>query len=206
MDTPPAIAFTPLLHRMTWLYTYCALLVIRFARNGIEGALRHLIGVGFHEVEWNEYLTRRNNFGDSQLQVGDASSARYHVHPVVRLQFQSLGVTRVHLQPRVGRHSFKDRDLSSLCARVPVLNRASGIEHEWKFAVRLFGEGLPLDAEQIRLAVFGLKVAVAVQASRGYLGCSRRKWPLYAAAFLDHLVIHSRVIAEPSRRHLLPLF
>jgi len=68
----------------------------------------------------------------------------------MRFQFQRLCVTGVHLQPRIRRHAFEDRDLACLRTRVPVLNGSASIEDERKLLVWLFGKRAPLNAEKLR--------------------------------------------------------
>src|SRR5437867_12094843 len=86
-----------------------------------------------------------------------------------------------------------------------MLNGASGVEHKRKLAVRLLGEGLPFNTEKFRSAVVCLEFAVGVEARRGHFRRSRWERPLHAAIFFDEVIAQSRVVTEPSRRHLLPL-
>src|SRR5207237_660362 len=82
-------------------------------------------------------LPRRDNLRNTKLYAFHASTRRNHVDAVMRLQSERLRVPWIHLQPRVWREPFEDRNVSCFRARMPMLDGAAGIQHERKVRVRL---------------------------------------------------------------------
>src|SRR5947207_9914243 len=112
-------------------------------------------------MKGHEHLAGCDDLRHAQFDTVNGSAPGDDTHSVMRFQFQRLGVARVHLQPRVGRHSLKDWNLSSFSARVPVFNRASCIEHKWELAVWLLRKWFPFNTEKSGFAIFGLKFSVS---------------------------------------------
>ena len=84
---------------------------------------------------------------------------------------------------------------------MPVLDGASGIEHERELRIRLFGERFPRHWNEPGTAVFGLEAAVGIETTRRTrIRRALGKRPLDAAVLLDRLVRHTRVVAEAARR------
>src|SRR5438046_1304077 len=123
----------------------------------------------------------------------------------MRPERQFLRVLRIHLQPCVRRHPLENRYLTGLGARVPVLDRASSIENEREFVVRLFRKRFPLDAEQLGSAVLCLKTPVRVKTARDDFLRTMRKRPLDSSMLLDEVIAHPGVVAESSGGNSLPL-
>src|SRR5688500_19251291 len=53
------------------------LLVVRLARERVEGALRHLVGVRLGVVERHEHMSGRDGLGDPHFDAADASAPRH---------------------------------------------------------------------------------------------------------------------------------
>src|SRR6266700_3132364 len=126
-------------------------------------------------MKWHEDLAWRDDLRHAQFDTVHGPAPGDDTDSVMRFQFQRLRIARVHLQPGVGRHPFKNGNLPSLSACVPVFNGASGIEHKRKLAVRLFRKRLPFNAEEFGFAVISLEFSVSVEARRSDLGSARRE-------------------------------
>src|SRR6185437_10488471 len=107
---------------------------------------------------------RSDDLGDTKFETLHAPATGNHVHTVMRLELECLRVTRVHFKPCVRRHALEDWNFPGLRARVPMFDGSSGVQHKRELAVGLFREGLPFNAEQLCLAVFGLEFTVRVKA------------------------------------------
>src|SRR5436309_2903159 len=202
-----APAYAPILWSdLRPLDTHGALLVIGLARNRIEGTLRHLIGICLGVVKGHEDLTRRDDLRNAKLDAFHAPPSRNHVDVVMRLQSERLRVPWIHLQPRVWREPFEDRNVSCFRARMPMLDGAACIQHERKVRVRLLRKGFPLDREKPRFSILRRESTVGVEPRRLYFRGAGRIRPLNPAVALDKLVCEPGVIAEAARRNPLPLF
>src|SRR5207249_10776122 len=84
----------------------------------------------------------------------------------MRLQAERLRVAWIHLQPRVWREPFEDRNVSCFRARMPMLDGAACIQHERKVRVRLLRKGFPLDREKPRLSILRRESTVGVEPRR----------------------------------------
>ena len=92
------------------LYAHGALLVVRFARDGIERALRHLVGVALDKVKRQEDLARRDDFGNAQFHSAHTTARRNHFNAIVGFQVQISRIAWIHLEPGARRHPLQDRD------------------------------------------------------------------------------------------------
>src|SRR3954453_8908279 len=77
---------------------YRALLEVGLARNGIERALRDLVGVGFSEVERKKYLSRSDDFSYAKLNAADTAARGDDFHAVVRLEVEAPGIGGIHFE------------------------------------------------------------------------------------------------------------
>jgi hypothetical protein len=118
-----------------------ALLEVRLSRDGIEGPQGHAVGVGFGEVKGHEDLSGCDDAGDSEFEVSDAAAAGDYVDAVVGLEFEEIGVCRVHLEPGVRNHAVEHLDLRGFGTGMPVLDGAASVEDEGVLLVGLFDEG-----------------------------------------------------------------
>src|SRR6185503_18492731 len=105
------------------------LLVVGFPRDGIESVLRHLIYVGFSEMEWHEHLAGRGDLSEPQLNLAHAAAARYDVHRIVAAQSELFRVARIHFEPGPRRKPFENRNLASLGARVPMFHGPASVQY-----------------------------------------------------------------------------
>ena len=96
--------------------------------------------------------------------------------------------------------------LAGLRARVPVLDRAPGVEDERELGRSAVPETAPTSTGmQPRAAVVGLEPAVGVEPPRrAWIRRAGRERPLDAAVLLDRLVGHARVVAEAAGGNALP--
>src|SRR5713226_918929 len=88
---------------------------------------------------------------------------------------------------------------------MPMLDGASGIEHERKFRVRLFRKRFPLDREEPRFSIFRREMTVGVESRCLRFRGAGRIGPLNPAVTFDKLVVEPGVIAEAARGNTLPL-
>ena len=158
-----------------------ALLVIRLARDGIEGALRHLVHVGFREMERHEHLAGRDDLGEPQFDAAHAAAARDDVHRIVAAQPEHLRIARIHLEPGARRQPLQNRHLARLRARVPVLDGAAGVEDE-RIARRWAAPGTaPSPRRSAWRGRRRLEFAVGVEARRAVRSRALGQRPLHRA-------------------------
>ena len=93
------------------------------------------------------------------------------------------------------RHAFENRNNTRLGTCVPVLSGSASVQNEWILAAGLLGKRLPLDTEELCLAIGGSEVAIRVKSLPA---------PLQTAALFDRFPRHSAVVAHPARRDALP--
>ncbi len=85
-----------------------------------------------------------------QLHISNAAAPGDDVHAIVGLQVQSRASRGFISSQARGDKPLEDRNLTRLGARVPVLDRSPGVQHERKFLVGCSGNGC--HSTQISLA------------------------------------------------------
>src|SRR5712692_791695 len=88
---------------------------------------------------------------------------------------------------------------------MPMLDGAPGIQDKRKIRTRLLRKSFPFDREQPRFSIFRREMTVGVKPRGLHFRGAGRIRPLNPAVTFDELVIEPGVIAEASRRNVLPL-
>ena len=98
-------------------------------------------------MERHEHLAGRDYLRDTKLYAARSASLGDDVNVRVRQELQSLGVARIHFEPRVWREVLQDGDLRCFCSCVPMFHGSTGIQNERIVLSGLLGERFPLDGK-----------------------------------------------------------